>query len=315
MHHAQNDAISDELRNQIHTLNQIIVDGLLSGDASEILGLYVEEVEERPEFASELESMVTQAGVQLLGSDIEVFHEFDITCSNVNPQFTWAVVSDFDDGFIVHVNGIRKRMFVSLLEAKGSFEDKLIGIHYVHDGDSWRVFDLQIHVFRVGGKSALEWGHEAKKLQEQGLAVPAQLRFIVAKSIIRPLPQMQYVEEGELLKVGMSIGEEIAALPQLPLTLQELPSAPLVYSISPHFVDGQLVAKVQYVSQFELSESALTPEVAAISEALSELLPGLCAESDLVMYRAFSEAPIEPSKNYEAFGVVYDCNGDAEPAI
>jgi hypothetical protein len=312
--YVENEAISEELREQIHGLNAIVLDGLVNGDASEILSIYVNEARSRPGFEAELNVLAERAAPVLAKVDTELFHEFDITCSRKNPQHTWAVVFERDVGFIVHVNAIQKRMFYSVMTTKGSFEDKLIGVHYVLEDDSWRVFDLRVQPYRVGGRSAHEWGDEAQALMEQGLAVPASLRFSVAKSIIRPLPQIQYVKEGELLKLGKRIADEIATLPQLPLTLEELPSQPTVYFVTPHFVDRKIVAVVQYVSRLERDEGTLAAEVVSIAESLAEKLPGLCASSEYVAYRAFSEAPVDPNTQYEYFGIAYDCR-TGRPAI
>jgi hypothetical protein len=161
----------------------------------------------------------------------------------------------------------------------------------------------------VTGKSAFEWAREAGQLHERGLTIPAQLRFTVAKSILRPLPYMQYVKESTVTEIGEAIERDVAKLPKFPLQLTELPSKPAVYAISPMFDQGRIVALVMYVTQLELSESVLTPEVEAISGQLEEKLPGLCAESELVAYRAFREAPSDPAKNYPYQALVHDCNG------
>jgi hypothetical protein len=310
VHYGQNQEIPDQLRDEIHALNDTIVQGVLARNPERILELFVDEFAKRPAASDQVRQLTELMSKYLSGSDITVFHEFDVTFSTANSGL-WALVSNVDDGFIVHVHAVRKRLYVSLLSAKDPREERLLGLIYIRDGDSWRLYDLRFGLFRVNGRSALEWAEEAKRMRDNGLAVPAQLRFTVAKSILRPLPYWQYVNESTVTKLGETISNDLAQLPKLPLQLSDVPSKPTIYAISPEFVEGRLSAVVQYITTLKRSDEMLKPEVEAISRHLSNRFPGLCAGSERVAYRAFDQAPADPAVRYTYFGVVYDCKKGA----
>lgn len=301
---SRDEQIKQGLRSQIQQLNQQIFDSIKKDDTAVVIGLAVDEVKKDPQFPEKIKIMYKQLRPLIEKLKLETYHEFYVV--NKKPQAkNILIASTTEDPFQLSVQGSYSETYVSFITSQGSFRDPLLAFVYVKDKDQWRLYGFHVGVLRVAGKTAMVWLKEARSFSDKGYHVPAVLRMKIGKLCIRPVPFMQFDKEKEWNAFGQKILSKVNL--KLPLQLSEVKDQPEIFGIDASFENQQLVPAVQYVTKISLEKTAeLQTEADAIAAVLPKAIPGIEKGASSIFFRAFSELPSDPKKEYTFYGLKAD---------
>ncbi|MEI8011099.1 MAG: hypothetical protein WCI27_01270 [Candidatus Omnitrophota bacterium] len=303
-----NDEINAELKTAIQSLTRKITESIKNNDSSVLLDLFTDEVRNQAGIDVNLKNAFQQLNHLFKDATFKTDDEYSITVNSWG-KFHPVISSETQEPFSLTLDGKGNKVYVSLLSAKNDFKDFMLVLVFINIKDEWRVSSFNFGVYKIAGKSAVNWANEARQLFDQGYFVPAILRLQVLQECLRPAPFIQYAKEGEILALRNKIQGDIVQKYKFPVRITNVVTVPEIYFVAPQFVRNELWPLVKYKTSLSLSDTvALKKEVDAMTPELELLFPGITKESKGIAYQAFSEAPADPKKQYQYYGLVVDLN-------
>ncbi len=150
-------------------------------------------------------------------------------------------------------------------------------------------------------------------MKDNGHYLPALLRVKhITSDSIRPAPFIRYDAEPSILALERQLEAELSANASFPLVLEDIETEPSIYFIEMFRTADDLIPLFKYVSSIPLSETnRLESEADAMLPVLESTFPGIADHSDHIVFKAFSNAPTDPTRIYTSYGTVLDL-GDAD---
>jgi len=301
-----NDEINTGIRNSVHVLNERIIESIRNNEPSVMYNLFIEEVKDQG--IDNIRSLYSQFSPAIEGKTFELYNEYYVVSQNWRPvQFTVLSETVADSEFYMHVNTASNSTYISLLKSEGDFKDFMLSFIYVEVNNKWRLHIAHLGIFKISGKTVLDWFQKAKELSEKGYNVPALLRLTVANQFLRPAPFIQYAKEKDIIALTSEIKANIYQKHKFPVQLLNVKNNPEIYYIEPQFVQMDLLPLIKYVTKIPLDKvSELQKEVDAITAELESIFPGITKGVSHVVYRAFSEPPTDPKRVYQSYGLTVE---------
>jgi hypothetical protein len=301
-----NQEIDQPLREAIHKINNTLIESMRKNEPSVMLDLFIAEVRRQNEIESSTKKLYSRLSELLRDKEFELFNEYSITLKKVG-TFNFTIPSETEDKFVMLLQGKSSEMYVSLLRSKGDFKEFLLSFIYMREKGEWRLQTFHAGVIGIAGKTALQWLEEAKALSKKGCHLPALLRLQVAASCIRPAPFIQDEKEKDMIALSNKLRAETDAKQTLPMRVPNVETGPQVYYIEPQFVQTDLLPLVKYVTTIPLDDaSALQKEVEAMTAEMESAFPGITRGVSHILYKAFSEPPTDPAKDYLCYGLTVE---------
>ena len=301
-----NDEIDQELRDTIRAIANKVIESIKKNEPSVMLDLFMEEVRRQKDIESNTKKLYEQLREVVKEREFKQYNEYHVVLKKVG-TFNPMIPSETEDRFTMLIQGKSNQLYVALLRSDGDLKDLLFSFIYMKEKDQWRLQTFHAGVIGVAGKTALEWFEEAKALSEKGYHMPVLLRLQIAASCLRPAPFIEYEKEEVIIAL---INEARGALGQrdtLSIRLPEVETEPEIYYIEPQFVQTELLPLIKYVTKIPLDDvPALQKEVDAITRELESLFPGITKGVSHVIYKAFSEPPTDPTKQYLSYGLTVE---------
>ncbi len=296
-----NDEINTEIRNSVHILNERIIESIRNNEPSVMYNLFVEEVKDQG--IDNIKSLYSQFSPAIEGKTFELYNEYYVVSQNWRPvQFTVLSETVADSEFYMHVNTAGNNTYISLLKSEGDFKDLVLSFIYVKMNNQWRLHVSHLGIFKIAGKTAIEWFEEAKELSGKGYNIPALLRLSIANQFIKPAPFIQYAKEKDIIDLSNKIRTKINQKHKFPIQLSNVKNTPEVCYVEPQFVQMDLFPMIKYVTKIPLDKvSELQKEVDAITAELESIFPGITKGVSHIVYVAYSEPPTDPKREYQGY--------------
>lgn len=200
-------------------------------------------------------------------------------------------------------------VYLFLLAFDQGHRKTAVGLLFSKEAATWKLSAEYVGgMFSVGGRTARGWFEEARTLSSKDDIVAAALRLDAAAKCIRPIPTMQYGFEKDLQEFGRSVQARLAAKFPFPIRLTEVEGAPEILQVNTAFETDALVPTMDVLTTTPLADTALLEnEAARIEKVLASRLPGLCTGARSYMFKAFSERPVDPKREYTFYGLKRTC--------
>lgn len=296
-----NDEIDAEIRNNIHSLNEKIIESIKNNDPTIMYNLFVNEVKDKD--IVNVENLYSQFAPAIDGKEFELYNEYYIVSHNWRPvQLVVPSGTIADSEFCMRVSAPSNNTYISLLKSEGEFKDFVFSLVYVKVNNEWRLNIAHLGIMNIGGKTVLQWFQEAKQLSIKGYKVPALLRLSVVNQILHPAPFIQYTKEKEIIALTSETQATIDKRHKFPIRLSSIPNEPEIYYIEPQFVQMDLIPMIKYVTKIPLDNiSELQKEVNSMTTEMESIFPGITKDVSHIAYKAFSEHPTDPKKTYTCY--------------
>ncbi len=308
-----NGEIDSDLREHIHELNNNVVHFMKSDDSAALFEMMADTVKQTMASKEQIQTFVHDSLEAMRDAEFDIHAEYywkrkgsgEGLCI-IKP----AVAGDFR----IEIEGVSDEMYFSFLKSNDEFRKPMIGLAYMKSGAKWRIYSLRIGIVEVAGKNAPEWYAEAKDLYDRGYLLPAVLRQQMASACVPPDVFWHYEQEAEIIEFSEDLQSEINQSYTFPIEMSDLAGKPTVYGIEPQFLQMRMLPKVSYVTTHPFEDvQALEAEAQAMTPELQELFPGITIDASHLLFSAFSEPPLDPSKLYVSYGVVVEIEPAEKP--
>lgn len=297
-----NEAIDPAVREAAHRLNAELLEAVEQEEPARVKSLFSKELRDQPAFSSQIAALLAQLPKGFSDLDFVPVNDYHVVVRRLEGGDSPVVVpSQTEPAFLVELLPARGEWFVSLLEPAEPPRDTLLSIRYWLEEGEWRATMFQIGLVRMGGKTAPEWFEAAQRHAAQGEAMAAYIRLQLAGQCLRPSPFITYAAQSEMGKLAGEVHEQVQSKHDLPMPLEGVDGAPLLYRIDVHTSRDAVHPAVLFVTDVALeNEAALRAQAEAIVAALGDTFPGLLEGFPGVWFQAFNEEPGDPAKEYRS---------------
>jgi hypothetical protein len=304
----ENEEIESSLRQEIHELNNKIVEVMQDGNADELSGYFVTGVAGAQELRQYNKDIFPQISELIKGKELVINNDFYCTCSG-SGNIPCVVLPKTEYDLQVSVDRISNEMFISLLQTN-ELNGLLLSFIYDKQDGQWKLSRYHLASFEVAGKNAVQWYEEALNYYNQGYLISAAFRLQLANSCLKPAPFLKYKRESQIEELSEKARTEIDNRYSFPIQLTDIESNPVIYYIRPQFVKHDIIPMVWYVTSIKLEDaSSLQDEANSMALILQQMFPGIPGISEgkeYIAFKAFAEPPSDPNKTYTWYGMVVE---------
>ena len=297
-----NSEIDSNIKEEIQSINSSIISSIINNNPEYTYNLLVEEGKKNG--LDSIRNLYKQLKPVVKENNFTAINEYHVKYKGLG-KTTFPIPSKTEPPFFTHVECSSSEYYVSIFESSGGFQDFALTFIYEKNNNKWLLKILHLGIMRVGGKNAIDWFQEGRRLYENDHFVPSALRLSIAMNLLRPAPFIQYQNEKDIKDLNAKNLKNIEKH-KFPMPL-DLDSKPLVYAIVPQFVKNELLPLVKYITKFPITDEVnIRDEVNKIHPIVDSIFPGISSYGKHVIYRAFDEIPSDPQKKYKVFGVIID---------
>ena len=284
----------------IHGINDTLFQSMKDDKPSVMMNMFVSEGRNDKNLEANVMDTYKKLGDLAKGTTFSVLHEYLIDAKG-SGTVAVTVLGDGENRFIIGVEAGKGPLVLSLLSSNGNLKDPILCFGYIKTQDGWQLYTFHSGIYKVAGKTAIGWYQDAKKMYDAGWDVPAMLWMQLVESFVRPAPFIQYENEKEIQAFFKEGAAETSKKYRFPFKATWVKDMPMIYGLDTQFDKGVLVPVVVYVTKYNLNLGmSMQEEVDAITSKLDKIIPGItkCGFGE-VAYRAFSEPPLDESKDYK----------------
>ena len=289
-----NDRIDQSVRNQIDVLNKKLFESIASKDVAGTKQLMSPMLLEKS--GKSIDTIVNTFGDNFKGATYEILDEYYTKNTNTKVTNTLFPTRKTSNDYIIQYLALNEEMYVSLLVSKDLPVNFAILAIYGKYNDGWKINILQLGQYSILGKTAPEYYSNALSQYNKGNLIDAADLIIMAGQIAHPDgTYFKYKNEDDMQAFYSKLLKEANTKYHFPLTLDNIKSKPLIFSINPQLiekgVDKGIFPIVGYKSTIALSDTvALKAENKAIQQTIAEIFQGIDTEG-YVIYQAFNQIP------------------------
>lgn len=193
--------------------------------------------------------------------------------------------------------------YVSIMESRNGVKDLLLVFVYEKNGMRWNLNTFHTGTHRIGGKTPVDWFHEAEQIEENGHTLPAFLRLALAMQYLRPAPFIHYRIENDIRELASRCRKELEKY-SYPISLDTDPLTKLI-NISPRFYQGEVIPLAKYLSQISLTEEDLIrSEAKTLVPLLIKYFPGFSSYGKNMAFKAINESLTDANQSDSSFMVL-----------
>ena len=304
----EDDEISASLREDIHALNDKITALIQNNDFEAFYGYFLSGTKDD----SALKQQVNDQFPILVGiTQGKTFRSIrDYHCVWQGQGNIPCVILPRDNSdFQTTVERVNDEIFISITQTPNEFNKLLASIVYTRQDNQWKLYKFHVGSYSIADKNAIQWYEEAKSNYDNGYLVPAMFRLQLANSCLQPAPFLRYKQEEEIGDFGKKLQAELSSKYAFPIQLSSVPGNPSIYRLDPQFAEGEMVSIVTYVTSISLDDAnALKEEANRMNSIVQEMFPGIGEGATHIVYRAYSEPPLDPKKQYRSYGTLVEVN-------
>lgn len=283
----------------IHAINSILFQSMKDNKPNIMMNMFVEEGRTDKKLEAGVKATYDKLGNLAKGTAFKVMHEYLIEAKGSGAT-TVTLPGDGGNDFIINVDAGKGPLYMSLMTSSGNFNDLILCFVYLKVKNNWQLFSFHCGLYRVAGKTAVQWYEEAVQMYDKGWEVPAMQRMQLVQTFIRPAPFMQYSKEAEMRDFLDKGIDQTWKEYKFPFKATWVKGMPKIYGLDMQFIKGRLVPVVIYVTKYPLNNGvSIQDEADAITSKIGKLIPGIDKTSGEIAYRIFSEPPVDSKKQYK----------------
>lgn len=299
----RNEGIDNTIRDEIEKLDRIVIDSLKNLDKDALIGISSPLFTDNTVDLDGFLSMINQA----IGSTSFDYKEKYYCKQQKVGQYTATVSSlSEDDPFFVTVDVDSPEVYVSLMKSDSGIIDYMLTNVYIKEDGDWKLISLYCGEYSYHGMTVVDLYKKAKELDESGHQLPALMYAGLYSNMLRPAPHVQYKIEGEIKAFSKQIYEDVSQSYTFPQKLDG-GNGVEIYGIELIVVKDDFIPMIKYITNTGTDDAANSEKEAhdIHAETMSKL-EGVKECFDIFLYRAFSEPPIDPSKQYPCYTTVVE---------
>jgi hypothetical protein len=293
----EDSAIKKEIRDEIATLNNTVIDAIINNNISGLDPLKSPNLESQEK--SEFEKAFAYINDQLITKPQSNFKEF--YAKSTNEKIENTLKNKFEIGktidsifFDIKYTSPQKESYLTIHRMSTDFCERLLTLIYGKYGNEWKLDYMAVGVFKINGLTSPEHLEAAKTFKAEGELVQALTSVFAAQTSSAPIYELlTYENQEEIKEVSDNIIEEFNEKYPLPLDLNStgIKGEILGLTLAPT-KDGKYHPLITYRTSINLNDMpAVEKENIKLHSKIETLLPGIKAGFDGIIYRLYNESP------------------------
>jgi hypothetical protein len=283
----KDDQISSGKRSDFHELNQSALNCIKANSLKKLQEMMSKEMIGQPGN----ERLVELMSNRLTDNPYDIVEEYYVVSKHKGKDSLAASGTDVNRHTLKY-EAIASEMYFAFLAPKQSDNKYLISLVYSKLSYGWKITQMSLAEYTVNGKTAPELIKQAGEEYSKKYLVAALNTMSLAVKCFSPSPFWAYPDSAASSVFYNKMLDEANKKYRYPLTLNQLPTRPMVLSVSMQRNDTWSAPDVWYMTHISIADTnEVKKENMQIRKVLSKLLPGLDKDNKYVLYDAFNEFP------------------------
>jgi len=185
-----------------------------------------------------------------------------------------------------------REMYFAFFVPKDVPNKYLISIIYSKYDYGWKINHLEVSPYTFNGKTAPELFDLAKEMYAKKYLLDALTDAQLAQSCTVPCDGWSYADQAEIHDFGAKVIDEINKKYVFPFTVTQIPTRPLIFSVTTQQTPEGSYPAVYYKSSVKLKDlKGLQKENDDLKKVIGKIIPGIDQNKKYVYYDAFNEFP------------------------
>ena len=301
----EDEEIESSMREQIHSLDEKVIAAIQQSKLDTFLDYYSCDILNSGETKSQTQNAFPRIVAYSRDKSFKPLRDYYYRSAGV--PGTCVVLAKNDDDFQVNLKAYTNEMFISLMQTDGQFNELLFSFVYAKANDVWKLQLCHLGEIRVSQKSAIQWNKESMEYYEKGFLTPAFLRAQITQECLAPAPFLSYKSSAEITNFLEKINGKWKQRYPSPVPVSALQSKPVVFDITPQFVIGEIIPAVRYITTYREDDvQNIKNEANLMAPIVSDMFPGISQDTHYILFKAYYELPVDPSKNYSVWSTIVE---------
>ncbi len=279
--------ISSGKRSDFHELNKSALNYIKANNLKELQEMMSKEMIGRPGN----ERLVELMSNRLADNPYDIVEEYYVVNKHKGKDSLTASGTDVNRHTLKYED-IAPEMYFAFLAPKQSDNKYLISLAYSKLSYGWKITQMALEEYTINGKTAPELIKQAGEEYNKKYLEAAVNTMSLAIKCFSPSPFWAYPDSAANSLFYNKMLDESSKKYRFPLILKQLPTRPMVLSVSMQRNDAWSAPDIWYMTHISITDTAeVKKENMQIRKVLSKLLPGIDKDNKYVLYDAFNEFP------------------------
>jgi len=281
----KNDEIKSSKREEFHELNAAVLKHLKAGDENGLKGLL-----SKDEAKKDISKLVDSISKQLLANRYDLLDEYYVINKYADSDTILATGPNVNRYGLKYPYVTFEEYFAYFLPKK-SDNKYMLGIIYGKYKDDWKIINLSLAPYTIGGKTGPELYQLARDDYDKTNYPGAAAEAAKAMLCIKPAPYWEYPDHDDAVKFNEKT-QGYFKYYQFPYVLFMVNSGPMLLSIGDKETPDGVFPMVTYMTHYDIKNTAaVKQENQEVNKQISKMLPGLATHYDKIYYSAYNQKP------------------------
>jgi len=285
----KDDQISSGQRSDFHELNKTALNYIKANSLKELQLMMSKEMIDNPGN----EHMVELMSNRLTDNPYDIVEEYYVVSKHKAKLNDSLPASGTDvNRHSLKYDTSATETYCVFLAPKQSDNKYLISLVYAKLSYGWKITQMDLAQYTANGKTGPELVQLAKEEYDKKYLVNAVNNMSLAMKCLNPSVVWEYPDTKATGDFYSQVLDEANKKVRYPLILSQLPTRPMVLSISMQRNDTWSAPAIWYMTHISIKDTnEVKKENLQIRKALRKLLPGIDKDNKYVLYDAFNEFP------------------------
>ncbi|CAM3966458.1 hypothetical protein MUGA111182_19680 [Mucilaginibacter galii] len=295
-----NNKIATKHRAEFHQLNDQLLGALKSNNTSQLENIMSREFLE----SSGKNRQIELCSIRMREGKNYLLDEYYMVHPTPDPISVKSFKYDINS-YTISYNPLTRERYLAFFTVQYHGDKWLLTAVYNKYKYGWKVDDLELNPYTVGGKTAPELFKQAQQEYDKHYLVNAMTTMQLSRSCALPSVLWRYDEQEEMDEFYSKIGEEADNAYTFPIVVKQLPTKPAIIKIFTQNRDEGVMPNIYYISKVSLNDTlAVKKEHDAMKKVIGLIMPGIDKGNKYIHYTVFNKMPDWQKKNTPQFDIL-----------
>lgn len=299
----KNESIDQNLRQEIKTLDNRVMESILAGDPKIIVDIMSLRLKERS--IKDIDQFIDQANEVIHSRTYETLDQYYVRNSGENQINKVSSGDSAVNDYVIQYQAVNKESFVSLIIPKDTLYKFLITNIYGKYGDTWKLNIFKFGLYKINGMTAEELYAKAKSEMDKGFLADAVTDMSLSSQTAFPANNFwKYQKDDVMKKFFKNILSEFQKQYQFPMTVDDIATKPQILNIYPQDGEDGYYPSVAYLTKIDLTDTVkIVVENNLLHEEIGRIFKGLDKGKNYLIYTAYNQIP-NPNSEPRSYRIV-----------
>ena len=280
-----NDGIDEDVRENFHEMNKELFEGLKANKPKSIEKLMSKTMLDDVNRIRVIElcSLRIHKGTVALLDEFYMVHHFNK--ENTVPSSNHGINS-----YALTYQPTTREMYVAFYVIKNGYEKWLLSAVYNKLDYGWKLCELELNPYSIGGRTAPELYLLAKAQHAKGYLIDAVCTMNMFRSYSTPNAMWAYKNQKVMDEFYSKVTLEAEDTYSKTIVIKQVPTQPYIFRVFNQNISGGSFPMVYYMSKLSLQDTlGIHQELSLVRKNIGKVLPGIDKDKAYLFYSVFSE--------------------------